>query len=429
MAKMPHWPIPHGFKDIKLGLNRVRDILARIDNPHKHLPPIVHIAGTNGKGSTLSYLKTILELAGYKVHTYTSPHLMRFNERIKLSGREIEDDMLYSLCEEVRLKTLDLDSTFFEATTAIAFLAMSRVPADIVLLEVGMGGRLDATNVVENTLASVITPIDFDHMEYLGHTLHNIAIEKAGIMKPNTPVVISWQYEESLFALMERSTSCGALPYICEKDWNFKKTNYGFDFFDKDHIFQMPHPSLYGPHQVLNAATSLAVLQVLEDFNITMDNIRQGLISTQWPARMERITSGKLYSMLPKNSELWVDGAHNVAGARMIVETLKMMPPKKLIMINGRTKDRDIKGFLNCFTEITKEVFCIPIHSEPKSENPKEIALCAESLGFETHVLDSIYEAIKAIIEKYRGQDIRIIACGSLYLAGDILEANYMHGS
>lgn len=427
MAKMPHWPIPYGFKDVKLGLNRVKDILARIGNPHHNLPPVVHIAGTNGKGSTLSYLRTILELAGYKAHTYTSPHLVRFNERIRLAGTEIDDDMLYSLCEEVRLKTSDIDSTFFEATTAIAFLAMSRIPADIVLLEVGMGGRLDATNVVENTIASVITPIDFDHMEYLGNTLRDIAIEKAGIMRNNTPVVISWQYEEAQLALMEKAADHGALPYVCGRDWNFKKTDQGFDFFDHDNVFRLPNPSLYGPHQILNAATSLAVLQVLEGFNISMKNIHKGLTSTKWPARMERITSGKLYAMLPENFELWVDGAHNVAGARMIAETLKMMPAKKLIMINGRTKDRDIKGFLECFVDITQEVFCIPIYSEPKSEKPERISECAESLGFEANVSESISEAIKAIIAKYHGEDIRIVACGSLYLAGDVLEVNYLN--
>ncbi|MCE2992252.1 MAG: bifunctional folylpolyglutamate synthase/dihydrofolate synthase [Candidatus Jidaibacter sp.] len=424
MVYLPHWPIPHVKTDIMLGLDRVQELLARLGNPQNKLPPVIHVAGTNGKGSTVAYLKSIFEHSGYKVHRYISPHLSRFNERIMLSGQEITDSYLYEIMEETRLQAEGVHTTFFEATTAAAFLAFSRAPADVLLLEVGMGGRMDATNVIDNPLLSVITPISFDHVEYLGDTIAKIAYEKAGIIKPGCPCVSSWQMSEALEVIEQKCQDVSAELFACGRDWNFEVNEAGFifhDFLNKNSI-QMPHPSLLGLHQIVNASAAVAscMKYLSKSFDISTSNIQAGLANTFWPARMQKITSGTLYQMLPEGFELWVDGAHNTGGAQMISATIaNLWQDKPTYLINGRTGERDIKGFLEYFKGIVKLVCGVKVVSEPKGEKAENIAAGARELGFEAYACDSLSDAVKLIISK-ADRPSRILIAGSLYLASDV---------
>jgi dihydrofolate synthase/folylpolyglutamate synthase len=419
---MPHWPIPHGKKPIDLGLTRIKKFLQRLGNPHLSLPPVVHVAGTNGKGSTIAFLKTIFEHAGYKVHRYTSPHLVNFNERIYLAGSDIEDGYLTQLAEECRISAGDIPITFFEGTTAMAFLAFARKKADILLLEVGMGGRLDATNVIENPMLTIITPVSFDHMEYLGNTIAQIASEKAGIIKKNTPCVISWQYQEALSAIKTKASTMTAPLYCHGEDWNFQVNPKGFDFFDKQETYKLPKPSLMGAHQIINAATAIAATQLLaKDFNISMADVMYGLQNTFWPARLHQITKGKLAGLLPADWELWIDGAHNAHAAQMLSAQVDLWNDKPTYIINGRTANRDIKGFLMPFAGKVEMVCAVPIYSEPLAENPTNILRSAQELGFKACECQSLSEAVQVILQgSHHPHGARILICGSLYLSADI---------
>ncbi len=423
MVFMPHWPYPKGKNTICLGLERTLNILEKLGNPHLALPPTIHVAGTNGKGSTIAFLKSILENAGYSVHRYTSPHLLNFNERIMLNGRDITDPELYRLMEDVRSRTEECDGTFFELTTAAAFYAFSRAKADFLLLETGLGGRLDSTNVIQNPLMTIITPIAFDHMEYLGTTLTSIASEKAGIIKPNSACVISWQYEEAMTQLLKITSEVRSHSYANKKDWDFYANEQGFIFedFETNQSFQLPIPSLSGIHQIVNAATATAAaLQLSNDYNISPNNIRHGLTHTYWPARMENMTK-ELQKILPPGFELWMDGAHNNAGAEMLAHTISHKWPKMPIyLINGRTGGRDISGFLNHFSNLTKDVYAVKVVSEPSGEEAQNIAAAANGSGFNGIACDSIFDAISKISSHTPGI---IIVCGSLYLFADLKAA------
>lgn len=424
MVYLPHWPIPHVKTEIVLGLERVKELLARLGNPQDKLPPIIHVAGTNGKGSTVAYLKTILESAGYRVHRYISPHLVRFNERIMLAGTEITDQYLYEIMEETRLAAEGMHTTFFEATTAGAFLAFSRVPADVLLLEVGMGGRLDATNVIDAPLLSIITPISYDHVEFLGTTIGEIAFEKGGIMKPDRPCVASWQMSEAMDVFVKRAKDVGAELFACGRDWNFEVNEEGFIFHDYlgGTSVQMPKPSLIGLHQILNAATAVAACT--HYLGVGLEHIRAGLQNTVWPARMQRITTGVIFEMLPEGFELWVDGAHNTGGAQMISATIaNLWQDKPTYLINGRTGDRDVKGYLEYFKGLVEFVCGVKVVSEPKGESAENIVAGAKAAGLEAYACDGLKEAVELVISKAKGPS-RILVAGSLYLAADILLAS-----
>lgn len=432
---MPHWPIPRGNRDINLGLERMRLLMSKLGNPHKNLPPIVHVAGTNGKGSTLAYLQAMFESAGYKVHKYISPHLVNFNERITLAGNLISSEMVDQLAEECRYvsENEDIPISFFEGITAMAFLAFSRIPADVLLLEVGMGGRLDATNIIDDVLCSIITSISFDHMEYLGNSITAIASEKAGIIKPNSFCVFSWQVSEAMKVLIDKADEVGVERYACGYDWNFNKnSDDSFDVLVDEQTFNFPKPSLVGIHQYINASTAaMAALRLNEVFpNLSFDHICNGLKAATWAARMQQIKVGVLSSILPQNFELWLDGAHNEAGAQMLITSLQTMKPEAVIYaIHGRTIHRDMKVFLQHFVGVVELISCIEIMGEPDSENPNRIKDTCDELGIKAIVSDSIKDAVLDIVkyhQKKYGEKIlaRIIICGSLFLAGDVLLAN-----
>ncbi len=425
MVFLPHWPIPHGKRDINLGLSRVKELLSRLHHPEDKLPPVIHIAGTNGKGSTLAYLKTIFEHAGYSVHRYISPHITRFNERITIAGEEISDEYLYEIMEQTRIACGDLQTTFFEGTTAGAFLAFSKTPASVLLLETGMGGRLDATNVIEKPALTIITPISDDHMEYLGDTIAKIAGEKAGIIKEGVPCIIGWQTKEAFEVIKNKCIEMNAPYYAWGEDWDFEVTESGFDFIDLESQERgsFPKPSLYGLHQTMNAACAIAALSAL-DFQLSYENICNGLKNTVWPARLQKITSGVLYKLLPDGFELWVDGAHNNNGAQMLSATVeKLWQDKPTYLINGRTGNRDIISFLQHFKGKVEAVYGIKVQSEPLGELASNIVNGAKRLGFNAYECDDITHAIKTILSQDT-KEARILVCGSLYLAGDVLLAN-----
>lgn len=432
---MPHWPVPRGNRDINLGLTRIELLLEKLGNPHKSLPPTIHVAGTNGKGSTLAYLQAIFESAGYSVHKYISPHLYNFNERITLNGSFIETSFITQLAEECRLvsEAYDISITFFEGITAIAFLAFSRIPADVLLLEVGMGGRFDATNVIQNAICSIITSISYDHMEVLGSTLPEIAFEKAGILKRDGLGILSWQPSEVMSVLRSQAEKVNCNHYACGYEWNFNKCDDGsFNIIIDNDIVNLPQPSLVGIHQYINGSTAgVAALKLIENFpKLNLKHIRNGIKTGSWPARMERIKRGVLSRILSDNFELWLDGAHNEAGAQMLAINLQLLEPEAILyMVHGRTIHRDMKIFLKHFIGIIELVSAIEIMGEPDSEDPHRIEAACHELGINSIVSDTILDSVQDIIDYHKNNfeidtPARIVICGSLFLAGDVMLAN-----
>jgi dihydrofolate synthase/folylpolyglutamate synthase len=413
--KLPFWPNPLGYRDIDLGLTRVLHLLSRLDSPHQKLPPTIHIAGTNGKGSTLAYLKAIFEDAGLKVHRYTSPHLIHFNERILLAGSEISDDFLNELLQQCQTAAdiePKINPTFFEGITVAAFLAFSKINADILLLETGMGGRLDATNVISNPLVTIITPISFDHSEFLGKTLAKIAFEKAGIIKKNCPVVISKQSSSALKILQNIALQ------------NHSKIFY----FDQDKDPKLLS-GLIGEHQIINYKTAIAAIFAQNKFNISLQNIKNGLQQVVWQARLQKINSGKLWQILPANFEMFLDGGHNVAGAKAVANWLKDCGDnKKNYFICAMLQDKDSKGFLKHLAQYCTMLVGLKITDEEKSKTGQQIAKIASNLNIESFIAEGFIQAIikiKHYHQNHSSDSARIIICGSLYLAGEFLAKNF----
>jgi dihydrofolate synthase/folylpolyglutamate synthase len=428
--KMPKWPNPSTAKDRNSSLARMKVFLDKLGNPHLKLPPVIHVGGTNGKGSTLAYLQAIFAAAGYRVHKYISPHLVEFNERITLSNSFITDNVLEQLADECYYysEKYSLEVSFFEGVTLMAFLAFSRVEADILLLEVGMGGRLDATNVIHNPLATVVTSISFDHMEFLGNSLEQIATEKAGILKPHSIAIFSWQVSQVMEVLLARAKTVGCTTYACGYNWNFEKNHDNtFQLQVDNNSLNFPQPGLVGLHQYLNASTAaLTSLKMVEYFpKITQGIIGEGIQKASWPGRMERLTKGIWTKLLPENFELWFDGAHNDGGIQMVMASLEFMQPEAVIyIIHGRTIYRDMAVFLKHFLGRVELIACIEIMGEPDAENPYKIKAVCDQMGIQSVVADSLKEAIEELVQyhtnKYPGRVARTLICGSLFLAGDV---------
>jgi dihydrofolate synthase/folylpolyglutamate synthase len=413
--KLPFWPDPKGYRDINFGLSRVYDLLARLGNPHLKIPPAIHIAGTNGKGSTLAFLRAIFAESGLKIHTYTSPHLVNFNERIVLAGKEISDEILNEIlreCQEAAEKSPAIPLTFFEGITVAAFLAFSRLPADLLLLEVGMGGRLDATNVLPEVLCSVITPISFDHTEFLGKTLSKIAFEKAGIIKKNCPLVIGKQKPSILRVLENRAAELGCEVKIL-----------GRDFFADE---SLPKPSLIGAHQIENAATAITTATLQRKFLITEEQIKSALKKVTWPARLQKINSGKFFNILPKNCELYLDGSHNPQGATTILDFLKTQKGKKNSVIFSMLKDKDCASFLKKISSRVGQLIALEIPDEPKSRDGEELQKIGQELGINSLAAENFDQAFEKIFSSLKPDEpALILICGSLYLAGSFLTLNH----
>ena len=406
--------------NVNLSLTRMQDLLKKLGDPHKFLPPTIHIAGTNGKGSTLAFLESICKKAKLKVHKYTSPHLVKYNERIIISNQVIKDTELYQLFMEIHKYSIELELTPFEMLTGIALLSFARNSADILLLETGMGGRLDATNVILDPLVSIITPIGLDHTEFLGNTILDIAKEKAGILKKNGRCVFGVQEDIVLNILSSIAQSLNCRTHAYNQNWIFIKTETGF-VYKGDEVIKIPYMDMEGDHQLSNAATAIAALESCKGYlNITEDKIIQGISSTMVPARMEQIINNELCTMLKKDDELWFDGAHNVMGAKALANTLNTLPKKHTFIIHSRSKYHDVLNFLLLFQDITEHIIAISLPNKIGID-PHYIQKTAVAIGFKSVVKTNIESAIQYCIQN-TSCNIRIVICGSLHIATSIYQ-------
>ncbi|ALJ34224.1 bifunctional folylpolyglutamate synthase/dihydrofolate synthase [Azospirillum brasilense] len=411
-------------KVIDLSLDRVHRLLAALDHPERRLPPVVHVAGTNGKGSTLAFLRAMLEAAGLRVHVYTSPHLVRFHERIRLAGSLIDDDRLAALLEECEAANGGGPITFFEVTTVAALLAFAREPADVVLLETGLGGRLDATNVVDRPAVTAITRISYDHRQFLGDTLEAIAGEKAGIFKPGVPAVIFPQpAEEAARTLAIRAETVGApVP-----GWSVTPTAGGFRFESDRRRIELPLPGLAGAHQILNAGVALACLDHLP---VKVDDaaVRRGLAAVHWPARLQRLTRGPLAEALPAGWDLWLDGGHNdSAGEVLAVQAARWAeeePQRPLLLVYGMLASKEPREFLGPLAPFVSAARTVAIPGEEASLTAEDTAAATRACGIaDSAAAADVGSALEDMTRRVEGP-ARVLICGSLYLAGTVLAEN-----
>ncbi len=417
-------------KLIDLSLDRIERLLARLGNPERSLPPVIHVAGTNGKGSTVAFLRAILEAAGRSVHVYTSPHLVRFNERFRLGapggGRLVTDDVLSEALDECERANAGEPITVFEITTAAGFLLFSRHPADVLLLEVGLGGRLDATNVVERPLVSVITPVSLDHAEHLGTTIEAIASEKAGILKKRVPAVIAPQPKAAQDAIEAIAARVRAPLHAAGEHWMVSEERGRLVYQDDDGLLDLPAPRLIGRHQFVNAGVATAALRVA-GFALPGQAYEAGLLKADWPARMQRLSHGKLAALLPPGSELWLDGGHNPDGGHAIAAALGDLEERvsrPLVVIAGMLSTKDCEGFLRNFAGIARLLFAVPIPFQDKSVSAADLCAAAARIGIPAQEAASVEAALSATAKLQLDPAPRILITGSLYLAGEVLKAN-----
>lgn len=414
---------------IDLSLDRVQRLLADLGSPQDKVPPVVHVAGTNGKGSTIAFLRAMLEAAGKRVHVYTSPHLVRFRERIRLGGRGAfvgEHELTETLLEAEAINA-GRPITIFEITTAAAFLLFARHAADVLLLEVGLGGRLDATNVVARPLASVITPVSLDHSKFLGDTLPLIAAEKAGIFKRGVPGIVAAQEPAALEVIERTAARLGAPLRISGQDFRAREERGRLVFEDLDGLLDLPLPRLVGRHQIENAGTAIATLRALPGLAVPAAMIDQGLGSVDWPGRLQRLVAGKLVDMAPPGAELWVDGGHNPAGGRAIAAAMAELEervPRPLVLIAGMLNTKDSDGFLQPFAGIAAHVHAVPIASSDAGRPASEVAEAAWRSGIPGSAWRDIAEALAGIGNIIFERPPRILVTGSLYLVGEALALN-----
>jgi dihydrofolate synthase/folylpolyglutamate synthase len=415
-------------KDIDLTLRPgYRDLLARLGDPHLKLPPVFHVAGTNGKGSTCAFMRAMLEAAGKRVHVYTSPHLVTFHERIRIAGNLISEAELTEILAECERAAAPGAVSYFEAATAAAFVAFARYPADYTILEVGLGGRLDATNIVDQKLATVITRLSFDHREYLGETLKQIAGEKAGIMRPGVPCFAAAQREaEVLQALRDRAGEIGASLMIAGMDWHIKKDADGFHFTDKTRAFDLPAPALVGDHQYDNAGLAIAALSVLPQ-PLSSDAIAAGLRTVDWPGRLQRLTTGPLAAMLGDKDELWLDGGHNDSAGQALAAQIERWRredgahPKTLHVIVGMINTKKPEEFLRPFAPLIAGLHAVAVPNEPSSLMSADIARAGRALGIkDVSEAESVPLGLQQALAA-QGDARRVLVCGSLYLVGATL--------
>lgn len=405
-------------KIIDLTLDRVARMLTALGEPQRYLPPVIHVAGTNGKGSTQAMIRAGLEAQGKRVHAYTSPHLAWFHERIRLAGALISEEALTALLDECIAANGNEAITFFEITTCAAFLAFSRTPADYTLLEVGLGGRLDATNVVDHPALTIITPVSIDHQQYLGETLPEIAGEKAGIIKRGVPCVVGPQAEEGLAVIEARAARLGAPLLAYGQHWHIGTENGRMIYQDERGLLDLPLPNLPGPHQVQNAGAALAALRHLGADEAACE---AAVTRAEWPARMQRLKRGPLVEAAA-GAELWLDGGHNPAGGEAIAATLAAMPQRPTHAICGMLNTKDVTGYMRPLAGHLTSLHAVSIPGEKNTLSAAETADAARRAGLAAMEAENVAAALHAITA--RDPAARVLICGSLYLAGSILREN-----
>ena len=405
-------------KVIDLKLNRVEHLLKKLGNPEKNLPPVIHIAGTNGKGSTQAIIKAGLEAEGKRVHSYTSPHLAWFHERITVAGKIITDSSLSQILDECYQVNANSPITYFEMTTVAAILAFSRTKADFCILEVGLGGRFDATNVINSPEVCIITPISLDHQSFLGETLQEIAFEKAGILKTDCFCVVSSQDNKVLDVLKTEAERCKATLKVFGEDWSVLEKDSGFSFEDSVGVCNLPLPALIGSHQVQNAGAALVALRHL---GVSESSFRQAMTNVVWPARMQRLKSGPFVDILI-DSEIWLDGGHNPAAAEVLAKVLASLEPKPTYLICGMLNTKDVLGYMAYLTSSVDELFSVAVPGELATLTAKETADYAVKAGIKASQAESLEDALKKIM--IYSKSSRVVICGSLYLAGFVLRSH-----
>jgi dihydrofolate synthase/folylpolyglutamate synthase len=402
---------------IDLSLDRMRVLCAALGDPQHRLPPVIHVAGTNGKGSTVALLRAIAEAAGLRVHVYTSPHLVRFNERIRLAGELITDEALNAILD--RIEAVASEATVFESTTAAAFVAMSETPADLAIIEVGLGGVLDATNVIERPLLSLITPVDLDHAEFLGTSLRGVAVEKAGILKAGARGLIARQAQEAMDAIEVAAQAVAAPLTVMGVDFDAWAERGGLAFQDQERFLDLPAPALVGPHQIDNAG--LAVAAALE-LDLPEAAIAEGLRTVRWPARMQRLTEGPYgEAARAADAELWLDGGHNPHAARALALALaqrQARAPRPTALIVGMLGNKDAGGFFEALKASDATVFTVGF--DGAAAEPEALAAVARGHGLGATVAGTVEQALTQALRLGAG---RVVICGSLYLAGEVLGA------
>jgi dihydrofolate synthase/folylpolyglutamate synthase len=418
-------------KRIDLSLDRVQRLLAVLDHPERKLPPVIHVAGTNGKGSTIAFLRAILEAAGERVHTYTSPHLVRFNERFRIGkpGESVlvSDEELMAALEECEQANAGSPITVFEITTAVGLLLFARHPADVVLLEVGLGGRLDATNVVSNPLATIITRISIDHTDFLGDSLEKIAAEKAGVLKRNVPAVIAFQSRDALAVIEQQAAKLCAPLKIAGEDWTATEERGRLVYQDETGLLDLPPPKLYGRHQFENAGMAIATLRTVRQFPIPPAAYDAGMVKADWPARLHRLGHGRLVDLAPAGSELWLDGGHNPDGGRAIATALADLEERvsrPLVLIVGMLASKDCRGFLSNFAGLARRMIAVPVPGVEKGLSAEAVADIARAIGLSATTRDNLAEALEAARKLDLDPPPRILITGSLYLVGEALREN-----
>ena len=409
-------------KLIDLSLGRIEGLLSALDHPERKLAPVVHIAGTNGKGSTLAFLRAMLEAAGKRVQVYTSPHLVRFHERIRLTGGPIPEPELAALLEACEAANGPAPITFFEITTAAAFLAFAREPADLLLLETGLGGRLDATNVIAQPRLTAISPISVDHVQFLGGTIEEIAFEKAGILKPGVPAAIGPQTPEAMAVIERRAAELGAPLHRHGQEWIVGSEDGGFFFETAGARQRYPAPVLPGKHQIENAGLALGCAALLDGFGLDPAACANGLAHADWPGRLQRLTQGPLIENLPAGWELWLDGGHNAAAGAALARDLAGWPARPLHLVYGMLDTKGAQGFLRPLAPLAETLHAVAIPGQPASLSAEAAAREAREAGFEATASESTAAALRGIV-KDRAPG-RVLICGSLYLAGQVLAEN-----
>jgi dihydrofolate synthase/folylpolyglutamate synthase len=418
-------------KGIDLGLDRVRALLARLDHPERKLPPVIHVAGTNGKGSTIAYLRAILEAAGLGVHVYTSPYLVRLNECYRLGrrgcGALVGDDELRAALEACERANQGEPITIFEIETAAAFCLFAQHPADVVLLEVGLGGRLDATNVIEAPLATVIAPVSMDHTEFLGNSLTAIAGEKAAIIKRNAPVVCAEQGLEAMAVIETQACRMRAPLHAAGQQWHVSVERGRLVYQDDRGLLDLAAPKLFGRHQFDNAGLAIATLRATDAFNVNMSAFEAGIVNAEWPARMQRLVAGTLVEQAPRGSEIWLDGGHNAEGGRVAAASLGDLEERvsrPLVVIVGMIANKDAGAFLANFAGLTRHIMAVQIPGRDNAMPPDRLADAARALGMRVENAATVEAALQTLSRLAYEVPPRILITGSLYLAGHVLAVN-----
>jgi dihydrofolate synthase/folylpolyglutamate synthase len=416
---------------IDLSLDRMHRVLEQLDHPERKLPPVIHIAGTNGKGSTVAYLRAMLEAAGLNVHAYTSPFLVRINECFRLGrvggGVLVSDDKLLAALEHCERTNAGAPLTFFEAKTAAAFCLFAQHPADVLLLEVGLGGRLDSTNVIEAPLASVIASISMDHTEFLGDTLAAIAGEKAAIIRRNVPVISAEQPAEAMAVIEQQAKRMRAPLFAAGEGWQVSVERGRLVYQDERGLMDLAAPKLFGRHQFDNAGLAIATLRAIERLKIPSAAFEAGIVNAEWPARMQRLSTGQLTEWGPRGSEIWLDGGHNADGGRVVAAALGDLEERvsrPLVVIAGMMANKNAAAFLANFAGLTRHIMAVAIPGETNAMPPERLADAARSLGMRVEISAGVEAALRTLAGLAYEIPPRILITGSLYLAGHVLALN-----